>query len=137
MNDTKYKKRIIIRRSNIKNAGLGVFANTFLKKGIILGHYKGRIYDAENLNEKELELLNKSAYVMAVYKDDEIISYIDSSDANKSLSNWTRYINGSKSKKQKPNVRFIQKVSRIHIETLRDIKKGEELIVDYGSDYIW
>ena len=137
MVDTKYKRRIVIRRSNIKNAGLGVFANTFLKKGMILGYYKGRVYDAYNLKKEEFALLDKSAYVMAIYKDNEMISYIDSSDANKSRSNWTRYINGSKSKKQKPNVTFTQKISRVYIETLRDIKTGEELIVDYGPEYIW
>jgi len=141
MSYLKYKKRIVVKKSNIKNAGLGVFANMFLEKGTFLGYYKGKVYQADNLTDKELDFLDESAYVMAIYgdkgDDEQITKYVDSSDTNKHVSNWTRYINGAKYKKDTPNVQFTQKISRIHIEVLRDIEKGEELIVDYGPEYIW
>ena len=141
MSYLKYKKRIVVKKSNIKNAGLGVFANMFLEKGTFLGYYKGKVYQADNLTDKELDFLDESAYVMAIYgdkgDDEQITKYVDSSDTNKHVSNWTRYINGAKYKKDKPNVQFTQKISRMHIETLRDIEKGEELIADYGPGYIW
>ena len=135
MSDLKHKKRVVVKKSNIKNAGLGVFANMFLEKGTFLGYYKGKVYQAHNLTDKELDLLDESAYVMAICEgegeDEQIIKYVDSSDINKHVSNWTRYINGAKYKKDKPNVEFTQKISRMHIKTLRDIEKGEELFSKY------
>ena len=61
--------------------------------------------------------------------------YIDSSDVNN--SNWTRYINGTKTESQykKRNVEFVQKTKRIAIVSTKNIREGSELLVDYGKFY--
>lgn len=138
MPNSKYKRRILVKKSNIKNAGLGVFANVPFKKGSFIGIYKGKRYDINNLSDDDKELLTNSAYAMLVYDSSgNVSSYIDSSEKNKHLSNWTRYINGCKLKKQKPNVGFVTKNTRVHIEVIRDIEVGEELLADYGPLYKW
>lgn len=138
MPNSKYKRRILVKKSNIKNAGLGVFANVPLKKGSFIGIYKGRRYDFNNLSDEDKEFLNNSSYSMLVYnRSGNIGSYIDASEENKHLSNWTRYINGCKLKTQKPNVAFLTKNTRVHIEVIKDIEVGEELLADYGPRYNW
>ena len=84
---SKYKRRILVKKSNIKNAGLGVFANVPFKKGSLIGIYKGKRYDINNLSDDDKELLTNSAYAMLVYnRSGNKISYIDSSEENKHLS---------------------------------------------------
>ena len=139
--DKKYKKRRIeIKKSRIRGAGLGVFAKRFIPNKTILGYYKGRSYFPKNMKSKDWDLLDNSDYVMAIYDSDgDIYKYIDSSGVNKKYSNWTRNINGIKKKSQekKQNVRFIQKRTRVAIETIKDIPIGTELIIDYGDEYLW
>ena len=66
MPNSKYKRRILVKKSNIKNAGLGVFANVPLKKGSFIGIYKGRRYDFNNLSDEDKEFLNNSSYSILV-----------------------------------------------------------------------
>tara|TARA_B100001989_G_scaffold247650_1_gene220138 strand:+ start:1571 stop:1984 length:414 start_codon:yes stop_codon:yes gene_type:complete len=134
----RYLKRIKIAPSRIKGAGTGVFSKKYITKGTNLGYYKGKEYDAITIKPKDLKFLDKSQYVMGIFdKYGNVIKYVDSSDKNKKFSNWTRYINGVKDPKQKPNVKFIQKRTRVHIIAIKNIPPNKELIVDYGEHYEW
>lgn len=123
-------KDVIIKPSLIPNAGLGVFALRNIKKGKILGYYKGKI-----LTEDQYLKLKNKEYIFEINLKNQPNIYIDAK--SKKLSNWTRYVNGAKTKKQKKmiNIKPIQRGYNIYYTTLRDIKKGEELIMDYGEFY--
>ena len=61
------------------------------------------------------------------------LTYKDASDI--SQSNWTRFVNCNLDD-DKNNLTMTQKFDKIYYRTLRKIKKGEELFVNYGEEYI-
>ena len=134
----------------IKNSpihGKGVFALKIIKKGTFLGHYMGEIYKEYKVgpyifhshvtNEKGERDLEKV----------EMFS-IDASDIKK--SNWTRYMNCSTNRENENvmasrlNNKEIYEINgkKTSVEGYivfyagRDIKKGEELLYNYGDDYM-
>lgn len=121
-------KYVYIDDSEIPGAGLGVKASCFIPKGKILGKYEGK-----RLRQKEYLKLKNKDYIFEVDSHPRI--YIDASDIK--YSNWTRYINGARSKQQKHmiNVESFQRKKNIYFEAMRNINPNEELIYDYGSHY--
>merc|ERR1712224_585110 len=61
--------------------------------------------------------------------------YVDAEPAN--FSNWTRYVNGAKTKEQrkKVNMEVYQYGQKLYYRSSEDIDTDEELLIDYGSDY--
>jgi len=125
-----------IKYSNIEKAGLGIFTKTPLKKGKFLGNYVGKI-DTQN---------PENSYTFDSNRNNKLI-FIDASDLN--YSNWTRYMNCSSNKKN-DNIMVIRCENKeiyflnnktYYLEgymmfyTKRDIKEGEELLFDYGSEF--
>ena len=101
--------------------GLGLFATRPIRKGAKIAEYKGPL-----LKTKEAEILeargNRYLY--------ELNSRwtIDGSPR----SNVARYFNHSCN----PNTESYDVGHRVFIRTLRRIKDGEELVYDYGIDYL-
>jgi SET domain-containing protein len=126
--------KIYISDSNIKNAGKGIFAKTNLNAGIKLGEYIGKRYSAESYYNFDIDL-PENKYVMAVFKKGQLSAIIDGLDGG----NWTRLLNGAKTNREKKliNCEFYQYNQRIFVRTLVEIKKNEELIIDYGPSYNW
>jgi SET domain-containing protein len=128
------KKHIQIKKSLIPKAGNGVFAKKTIPKGVFLGYYLGDI-----ICEKEYDRLKNKAYIFAVVvptvgkKTKEI--FINALDTR--ISNWTRYVNGAKTKNQEHliNIEAIQEGFNICYYSLKQIKPGDELIMSYGEDY--
>jgi SET domain-containing protein len=127
--------------SKIPNAGLGIFANTKIKKGTFLGNYMGEIRD---------EFTDiRSDYIFASKNRTKTFS-IDG--ANIETSNYTRFINCSAVDKENILVVrhrdatggsiFLTKDGKqididgyIFLFAARDIEPGEELLYDYGFNY--
>jgi len=124
----KMSKYIYLDKSDIPNAGMGVRAAKFIPKGTILGKYNGR-----RLTRREYLKLRNKDYVFEVSGYPRI--YIDAS--NIKYSNWTRYINGARTKRQKKliNIETFEKHKNIYFEAIVDIEPDEELIFDYGRHY--
>lgn len=124
----KMSKYIYLDKSDIPNAGMGVRAAKFIPKGTILGKYNGR-----RLTRREYLKLRNKDYVFEVSGYPRI--YIDAS--NIKYSNWTRYINGARTKRQKKliNIETFEKRKNIYFEAIVDIEPDEELIFDYGRHY--
>jgi len=120
---------LIIKKSKIKNAGKGVFAKYFLPKGTYIGYYKG-----DYITPEQKYSLKNHQYVWQIKLGNEIY-YIDGYKYKH--NNPLRYVNGVKTLKQKrnTNVYAYQYDKKIHYKTLRDIEKGEELLIDYGDNY--
>lgn len=117
-----------VRKSKIRGAGLGAFATQDISEGTVLGEYTGR-----RLTKKAFEKLDDITYVFDINRFGRVHHYIDGSRGG----NWTRRINGAKNERQrrKVNVESYQYRQRIFIRASRDIKKGEEFIIDYGTKY--
>lgn len=121
------KKYIEIRKSNIPNAGMGAFAKENISKGKKLGHYAGKI-----LTKEQYKKLPDKDYVFELILPQGKL-FIDA----KNNGNWTRYVNGAKTKEQKKyiNVDAKQIGFNIYYIAIKNIKAGDELIIDYGTDY--
>jgi SET domain-containing protein len=131
----KARDLVNIRKSNIQKAGLGVFATSFIPKRTTLGEYKGRL-----LTKKEYDNL-KEEHCCYMFELDKQVGkkrkkyFIDA--RFKKHSNWTRYVNGAKDAEQqkKVNIEAYQYGGKLFYRTCEDVKTGDELLVDYGSDY--
>jgi len=121
---------VAIGISDITGAGFGVKAVKFIPKGKVLGRYKG-----VRLTKKEYLKLKDKSYVFEVKISNHNSVYIDGKDIN--TSNWTRFINGARTKKQQKmiNIDTYQQNKNIYFEAIKDIYPGDELIYDYGSHY--
>lgn len=117
-----------ISKSTIPKAGKGAFATRDYKKNEYLGTYKGILIDPKTFNS-----LKDADYVWELLdEDNDAIAYIDARDER--FSNWTRYVNCPCEKSQE-NVKVVQNLFDIEYYAKKNIKKGDELFVWYGSEY--
>lgn len=114
---TKYQPAgycLVIKRSR---AGLGLFADEEIPRGICLIEYVGRVIS------KREEYTSRSKYLFEINSRRTI--------DGQARSNIARYINHS----CRPNAEIEIKKRRVWIMSKRKIKTGEEICYDYGEDY--
>ena len=101
--------------------GLGLFATKPIKKNSRIAEYKGRLLSTKQANKIEA---NGNRYLY------EINSRwtVDGTPR----SNIARYANHSCN----PNAETYDVKRRVFIRALRNIKPGEEIVYDYGIDYL-
>ena len=121
---------LVIKPSLIKGAGKGAFAKKKIKKGTRLGEYTGKILSLE-----EYSKTRDKTYIFEVSKKFQGKYYLFYIDARS--GDQLKFINGAHSKEQKKhiNVETYQYAERIFYRTTKNIKEGEELLVDYGDNY--
>ena len=125
------KDLIDIKKSTIPKAGKGAFAKTRIGCGTRIGEYNGRLHDYasyENLNDK--------LYVFEVakkHKDRYHLFFIDA----KKEGGYLRYVNGAmtSAQRKKINVEAYQYGERIFFRANKNIKPGQEILIDYGDNY--
>ena len=121
-----------VKKSRIKNAGLGVFATKYIKKGTVIGELTGK-----RLNEEQFNRLRNTRYCYEVPMDDGTFEYIDSKHSP--ICTMAR-INGAASKSQERRVNvesFVRSDKRVFYQAIRGIKKGQELLDNYGPYYVF
>jgi uncharacterized protein len=101
--------------------GLGLFATRPIKKKARIAEYKGPILDHEEADRAERR---GNRYLYEVSKN----RTIDGTPRG----NLARYANHSCN----PNAESVIFRGRVFIKALRDIKPGEEIVYDYGTDYL-
>jgi SET domain-containing protein len=121
---------LTVEPSKIRNAGLGCFAAVFIPAGTIIGPYKGKYMTLRQRND-----IMNGAYIWKINEN----RFVDAIDHIK--NNPLRYVNGTKTPLQKNRtncaVKFLGPTNkeRVYYMTIKDIKKGEELLVSYGNNY--
>ena len=104
--------------------GRGIFAKVDLPKGLRFGPYAGERVKPE---------VHTSAYVWIISdKVGNPLEHIDGEDESK--SNWLRWVNCSRSPEEEVMIPF-QYENKVFFKTFRDIKKGQEIMYFYGTDY--
>ena len=121
-------KQVVVRKSTIHNAGLGLFALRDFRKGEVVVEYKGRV-----LNQAQADRLYPGGVIMEYGLQIAKGRYID---AKSKTSCFGRYVNAAVGHRM-PNLRFVipqhaRTANRAKMIAIRDIKKGEELFVKYG-----
>ena len=118
---------IEIKESNIKGAGLGVFATEDIPKNTLLTWYKG-FYTDKSINP---------AYTWNFNSDLDNKTFKIEADLC-ITSNPLAFVNSFANKKQEKLKNLIKVIvnTRLYYKTIKKIKKGTELIIDYESkDY--
>lgn len=122
------EKFLIIRKSGLLKAGLGLFTKIDIKKGETIVEYKGRMCLWRTV--RHLDSVN--GYLMRVNRSHAI-------DAARTLKALGRYANDAKGKSRKPglinNAEYVSEGNRCFIEAIRNIPAGSEIFVSYGTDY--
>jgi len=120
---TKVDKGFIVKASTIPNAGKGLFASKEFKKGEEIGQYTG---DKLTRNQADAIPDAQGAYILCHI--DECV------DARRTNSTPLRYMNDPRGTGKRSNARFVAS-NRFAVRTTKKVKKGEELLVEYGRRY--
>lgn len=112
--DHHFKKVKVKRGLN----GLGLFADEDIKKGEMIIEYIGNI-----LTDKETDKIPDSRYIFSVSKN-------YNTDGTPRW-NLARYCNHSCDGNAESDV----KKKRVFIKAIKNIKKGDEIVYDYGEEY--
>ena len=107
----------------------GVFATEDLVyKDNVTGYY----YKGVELDKKTKRIVKSSGENQYLYKIHSNL-YVDGADCR--VASFTRFINGT-GLLDKANVRIVvDGHNRLELESLRPIKKGEQILLDYQKDY--
>lgn len=121
-----------VKPSKIRNAGMGCFARTTIPAGTLLGPYNGKHMDLKQRNK----VCNDGTYIWKIHDN----LYVDAYQFKK--NNPLRYVNGTKTKRQKEklncDVKFLgpnHNHLKVYYMTTKNILPGEELLVSYGDKY--
>lgn len=114
-------KKLFVKESTIKGAGLGLFANEDIYIGENISRYWG------NVTDKSAFDIN-SVYLLSIGKG----RYIDAKDQ---LDCPARYANDSLNAKTTNAIFIHTSRTYVYMVATKDIKKGEEIFVDYGKRY--
>ncbi len=102
--------------------GLGVFARNDLPAGTVIGRYAGRRYTAEQIPQRDWN--RRLTYVFGL-SDGSVIDGAQGGNATRHLNHCCE-----------PNCQAVEFEEggrlAVWIETLRDIRHGEELFIDYA-----
>jgi SET domain-containing protein len=112
---SKGKLNLAVKRTT---TGLGLFTLASLPKGQRIIEYSGPIVSAE-------ESLQRGGKYYFELDEEQMID-------GSSRDNKARYLNHS----CLPNTKAYVSGKRIWIWSLRDLKAGEEITIDYGRDYL-
>lgn len=120
-----------LKKSKIRNAGIGVFAKTVIPSSTLMGPYKGEYLNLKKRNERK-----DGTYIWKIHDN----LYVDAKKFKK--NNLLRYVNGAKTNIQKSKinceVKFIGpsiNKLKVYYIAIKDILPGEELIISYGNNY--
>uniref|UniRef100_A0A6C0EB79 SET domain-containing protein n=1 Tax=viral metagenome TaxID=1070528 RepID=A0A6C0EB79_9ZZZZ len=111
-----------LKKSNIKNAGLGVFSQVNIDNKVVIGEYDGKLVKStDKYNADYTMQITEKIYV----------------DGSKYPRPFTSMINDTYKTNFKHNCEFVirEKKQKVLIRTIRPIKKGDELYIDYGEEY--
>ena len=133
-------KDFTVRRSQVPNAGYGLYVNRPFQKGESLGPYKGKLLTMEECNQDKY--LPLWGHMLDMTGIEGIEPYVA---LHPSISMVLRYINhaptslnGKKiSGKKSINVEFnqIDRHPYIEIRAIRDIESGDEVFLNYGKGF--
>ena len=112
---SKGNQNLVVKRTN---TGLGLFTSRAIPRDVKIIEYVGPIITTEEANRKG------GKYLFELDKDHAI----DGS----ARSNTARYINHS----CRPNAKGYTTGRRIWIWSIRAIKPGEEITINYGKEYL-
>ena len=123
-----------LKPSLIQNAGLGVFAKADLPDGVIVAEYRGSIFLSEfeskiaPLNNKCLTI-NKDSFIAGNNCVASHINDIIDLEESKKIKDFIKYSD------KDYNCKFQRSHHKMFVLSIKPIKEGEELYIEYGKNY--
>lgn len=122
------KDQLYISNSTLPDAGKGLFTKCFIAAGTRIIEYLGKITPWKEVEHREAD----NGYIMYVNRN----HVINAKPYKKSLARYANDAKGiGKVKGLHNNAVYITVNKRVFIQAVRDIKPGEEILVDYGKEY--
>lgn len=135
MDKIVYKsKDFVVKKSNVPDAGLGLFANRNFKKGEILGDYKGKL-----LTLAECDRYKDQSHMLDI-TGIKNVKYAAIQPGKKMLLRYINHapstVDGKKVKgKKRHNVQFLnlEIYPYVKIQAILNIENGDEIYLNYGT----
>lgn len=122
------EKHLVVKKSQLPDAGKGLFTTVAIPGATRIVEYKGRISTWKEVEDFD----GKNGYIFYVNRK----RVIDALPYKKALGRFANDARGiARVKGLRNNADYIVDGDRCFIESRRRIKAGEEIFVDYGSDY--
>jgi hypothetical protein len=119
------KKNLLVKRSRLPCAGKGLFTKVYLPKGARIAEYKGRMITWKEFNAD-------NPFIYSINRK----HVIDARPYKKTLARYANDARGLYSLKGvRNNSKYVEDGFKVFIEATKDIKRGEEILVDYGKEY--
>jgi SET domain-containing protein len=124
------EKYLYVKKSMLPNAGKGLFTKVAISKGTRIAEYKGKLERWVDVRHEEEDGTNM--YLLQVSARKAI-------NAKNYLTSLARYANDARGTSKvvglRNNCELVSEGDRCYIESLRSIKKFEEILVGYGKEY--
>jgi uncharacterized protein len=122
------EKHLFIKKSKLPNAGKGLFTKKDIAKGTRIVEYKGKLRKWKDVKHED----GHNGYLMYITRSAVI-------DARPSIKTLGRYANDARGfvrmEGLKNNCEYVSEGNKCFIESVRAIKKGEEVLVGYGREF--
>jgi len=114
-------------KSSIPGKKYGVAAKQHIPVGTWIGPYEGK-----QINPDEINPNMDSSYLWEIYKDGQLLYYLDATD--EATSSWMRFIKCARHRNEQ-NLFAFQYCGNIYYRAFREIPIGTELLVWYEDLY--
>lgn len=122
------EKQVEVRESGLPGAGKGLFAKTFIPSGTRIVEYKGKITTWKEVDDND----GNNGYIYYVKRD----HVIDAAGHPKALARYANDARGlQRVKGISNNSEYVEDGLRVFIESRKDIQPGQEILVEYGTEY--
>jgi len=122
------EKKLRVKKSQLPQAGKGLFTSTDIPKGTRIVEYKGRIQPWREVKDQD----GINGYLMYINRN----VVINGLAAVKTLARYANDAGGLvRLEGIRNNAEFVSEGKRCFIEATRNIKAGEEIFASYGSEY--
>jgi SET domain-containing protein len=122
------EKNLVVKRSTLPHAGMGLFTRKFIPKGTRIVEYKGRISTWQEMSSNS----HSSRYIFYVKRH----HVIDAEPYKKAIARFANDAGGLiRVKGLINNAYYEQDGLRIFITAKKDIEAGSEILVGYGKAY--
>jgi SET domain-containing protein len=122
------EKQLKVKKSQLPNAGMGLYTVKAIPKGTRIVEYKGRRSKWVDVRDED----GKNGYIFYINRN----HVIDALPTKKALARYANDARGfTRIKGMINNADYVVDGLKAYIESKREIPAGAEIFVDYGKDY--
>jgi len=122
------EKNLVVQKSQLPGCGKGLYTKVDIKKGERIVEYKGRIQPWKEVKDQD----GYNGYLLRINWQ----TTINALPYKKALGRYANDAKGlTKVKGLRNNAEYVTEERKCFIEATRAIRKNEEILVGYGTEY--